>query len=118
MTVISTVAGNEEMKRGRESFLRLKQLLNRDKASLDIFWLRDESLEESDNLPDLDVLAEEIVVLRLAKLRSGRPRARTHGKPLDRVEGSTISKPPSNNSAKSLPTWVVKVPNPKKADVT
>jgi len=33
----------------------------RDKASLDIFWLRDESLEESDNLPDPDVLAQEIV---------------------------------------------------------
>lgn len=28
---------------------------------LDIFWLRDESLEESDNLPDPDVLAQEIV---------------------------------------------------------
>jgi hypothetical protein len=27
--------------------------------SLDIFWLRDESLEESDNLPDPDVLAQE-----------------------------------------------------------
>ena len=34
---------------------------NRDTASLDIFWLRDESLEESDNLPDPDVLAQEIV---------------------------------------------------------
>jgi len=33
----------------------------RDKASLDIFWLHDESLEESDNLPDPDVLAKEIV---------------------------------------------------------
>jgi len=31
------------------------------KASLDIFWLRDESLEESDNLPDPNVLAQEIV---------------------------------------------------------
>jgi len=30
---------------------------NREKASLDIFWPRDESLEESDNLPDPDVLA-------------------------------------------------------------
>ncbi len=28
------------------------ELINRDKASLDIFWLRDESLKESDNLPD------------------------------------------------------------------
>jgi hypothetical protein len=34
---------------------------NRDKASLDIFWLRDESLEESANLPDPAVLAQEIV---------------------------------------------------------
>jgi len=33
---------------------------DRDKASLDIFWLRDESLDESDNLPDPDVLAQEI----------------------------------------------------------
>jgi type I restriction enzyme M protein len=32
-----------------------------DKAGLDIFWLRDESLEDSDNLPDPDVLAQEIV---------------------------------------------------------
>jgi hypothetical protein len=34
----------------------------RDKDSLDICWLRDESLEESDTLPDPDVLAQEIVV--------------------------------------------------------
>ena len=34
---------------------------NRHEASLDIFWLRDESLEDSDNLPDPDVLAQEIV---------------------------------------------------------
>lgn len=30
-------------------------------GSRDIFWLRDESLEESDNLPDPNVLAQEIV---------------------------------------------------------
>ena len=41
---------------------------NRDKASLDIFWLRDESLEESDNLPNSDVLAQEIVAPRVAPL--------------------------------------------------
>jgi len=29
----------------------VNEQLHRDKASLDIFWLRDESLEESDNLP-------------------------------------------------------------------
>ena len=29
--------------------------------SLDIFWLKDESLEDSANLPDPDVIAAEIV---------------------------------------------------------
>jgi len=29
--------------------------------SLDIFWLKDESLEASDNLPDPDIIAQEIV---------------------------------------------------------
>ncbi len=33
----------------------------RDKANLDVFWLRDESLEDSDTLPAPDVLAREIV---------------------------------------------------------
>lgn len=32
-----------------------------DKVNLDIFWLCDESLEETENLPDLDVIAAEIV---------------------------------------------------------
>src|SRR3954469_1283008 len=36
-------------------------LIKRDKANLDIFWLKDESLEDSANLPDPDVLAAEIV---------------------------------------------------------
>jgi type I restriction enzyme M protein len=37
-----------------------EDLMQRDKASLDIFWLKDESLESSDNLPDPDVIATEI----------------------------------------------------------
>ena len=35
--------------------------MKRDKASLDIFWLKDESPEDSDNLPAPEVLAAEIV---------------------------------------------------------
>jgi type I restriction enzyme M protein len=38
----------------------LAGLLKRDKVSLDIFWLKDESLEDSANLPDPDVIATEI----------------------------------------------------------
>jgi type I restriction enzyme M protein len=37
------------------------ELITRDKVNLDIFWLRDESLEDSANLPASDVLAAEIV---------------------------------------------------------
>ncbi|MDD1731718.1 MAG: type I restriction enzyme M protein, partial [Methanosaeta sp. NSM2] len=37
------------------------ELIKRDKASLDIFWLKDESLEDSDNLPEPEILAAEIV---------------------------------------------------------
>src|SRR5258707_941692 len=37
------------------------ELIKRDKASLDIFWLKDESLEDSANLPDPHVIAADIV---------------------------------------------------------
>ena len=37
------------------------ELIKRDKANLDIFWLKDESLEEMENLPNPDVIASEIV---------------------------------------------------------
>jgi type I restriction enzyme M protein len=37
-----------------------EDMLKRDKVSLDIFWLKDESLEDSANLPDPDVIAAEI----------------------------------------------------------
>ncbi|WP_316898183.1 class I SAM-dependent DNA methyltransferase [Pseudodesulfovibrio indicus] len=36
-------------------------LIERDKINLDIFWLKDESLEDLDNLPSPDVIAAEIV---------------------------------------------------------
>ncbi len=36
------------------------ELVARDKCSLDIFWLKDESLEDSSKLPDPHVLAAEI----------------------------------------------------------
>jgi len=34
--------------------------MQRDKVSLDIFWLKDESLEDSENLPPPDILARDI----------------------------------------------------------
>jgi len=37
-----------------------EELIKRDKLNLDIFWLKDEALEESANLPPPDVIAAEI----------------------------------------------------------
>ena len=37
------------------------ELIDRDKLNLDIFWLKDDSLEDIDSLPEPDVLAQEIV---------------------------------------------------------
>jgi type I restriction enzyme M protein len=37
-----------------------EELMQRDKVSLDIFWLKDESLEDSENLPAPDLLARDI----------------------------------------------------------
>ena len=37
------------------------ELVARDKASLDLFWLKDDSLADSDNLPPPEVIAQEIV---------------------------------------------------------
>lgn len=36
------------------------EILKRDKANLDIFWLKDASLEDAENLPTPEVLAQEI----------------------------------------------------------
>ena len=56
---------NPENRHQRKESERFKpfayeDLLKRDKVSLDIFWLKDESLEDSANLPDPDVIAAEI----------------------------------------------------------
>jgi type I restriction enzyme M protein len=72
---------------GRWRTYAYDELINRDKASLDIFWLRDESLEESDNLPDPDVLAQEIVEDLEAALEQFREIAGDLGQP-----GSGIDK--------------------------
>ncbi len=53
--------GEEAGKEGRWRSYNYDELVSRDKASLDIFWLKDESLEASDNLPAPDVIAQEIV---------------------------------------------------------
>jgi type I restriction enzyme M protein len=57
----SPTRGEDGKNEGRWRSYDYDELVSRDKASLDIFWLKDESLEASDNLPDPDVIAQEIV---------------------------------------------------------
>ena len=45
---------------GRWRAYTYEDILARDKVSLDLFWLRDESLEDSATLPDPHILAQEI----------------------------------------------------------
>ncbi len=54
---------NRHQRKETERFKRFKyeDLIKRDKTSLDIFWLKDDSLTDSDNLPEPSLIAEEIV---------------------------------------------------------
>lgn len=52
---------SEDNQDGRWRAYDYEEIVNRDKASLDIFWLKDESLEDSDNLPEPGIIAAEIV---------------------------------------------------------
>jgi type I restriction enzyme M protein len=52
---------SEDNPDGRWRKFTYEDIVARDKTSLDISWIRDESLADLDNLPDPDVLAEEII---------------------------------------------------------
>lgn len=52
---------SEENPEGRWRKFTYDEIANRDKTSLDIFWLKDKSLTDMDNLPDPDVLAKDII---------------------------------------------------------
>lgn len=52
---------SESNPEGRWRSYGLDELRQRDKLSFDLFWIRDETLEDSASLPDPDVLAAEIV---------------------------------------------------------
>jgi len=55
-----TPTWSPENPEGRWRFYTYEEIMQRDKVNLDIFWLKDKSLEDSENLPNPDVLAKEI----------------------------------------------------------
>lgn len=56
-----TETWSESNEEGRWRKFTYEEILARDKTSLDIFWLKDKSLTDLDNLPDPDILAAEII---------------------------------------------------------
>ena len=52
---------SEENPDGRWRRFTVDEIWERDKKSLDIFWVKDKSLADLDNLPEPDVLAEDII---------------------------------------------------------
>ena len=52
---------HERREAERFKFFRYDELLARDKANLDIFWLKDDSLDNLDDLPPPEVLQQEII---------------------------------------------------------
>lgn len=63
---------SEENEEGRWRKYSYEEIIARDKTNLDIFWLRDKSLTDLDNLPDPDILASEIIENLEAGLESFR----------------------------------------------
>ncbi|MET4734908.1 type I restriction enzyme M protein [Thalassospira sp. MBR-102] len=63
---------SDENPDGRWRPFTREELLARDKASLDVFWLKDKSATDLDNLPDPDILAAEIIDNLEAGLNSFR----------------------------------------------
>jgi type I restriction enzyme M protein len=58
----ATLPTNRHNRKETERFkcFTYDELLKRDKVNLDIFWLKDEALEESANLPAPEIIAQEI----------------------------------------------------------
>jgi type I restriction enzyme M protein len=56
-----TETWSEKNPEGRWRKFTYAEIIERDKTNLDIFWIKDKSLTDLDNLPDPDVLANEII---------------------------------------------------------
>ena len=89
-----TPTWTEEDPDGRWRSFAYEELMARDKVNLDIFWLRDESLEDTADLPDPDILAAEIVEDLQAALEQFREIAEDLG---DEFESETATRSELSN---------------------
>ena len=83
---------SEENPEGRWRKFTYEEIVAIDKTNLDIFWLKDKSLADLDNLPDPDILANEIIENIEAGLGSFREIMETvNGKTQNTVEQAHAS---------------------------
>jgi hypothetical protein len=61
MTMEAVVTWSAENPAGRWRRLAYEELSRRDELNLDLFWLKDESLQDAEDLPEPDGIAREIV---------------------------------------------------------
>ena len=73
---------NRHLREETERFKKFtyNEIISRDKTSLDIFWLKDKSLTDLDNLPDPDVLVQDIIENLESSLESLREISNNLGK--------------------------------------
>ena len=57
---VRAFVARQEVRLGSTPSFTYEELAKRDKGNLDIFWLKDEALEESAKLPAPEVIAAEI----------------------------------------------------------
>ena len=57
----SASSGQAQNPEGRWRKYSYTEIIERDKTNLDIFWIKDKSLTDLENLPDPDILANEII---------------------------------------------------------
>jgi hypothetical protein len=79
-------------------------LVKRDKVNLDIFWLKDESLEDSANLPAPDVIAAEIVEDLEAALANSPRSRRILANPANQRKGCFIRRKAHQAHVRSRPS--------------
>jgi len=103
---------SEETPDGRWRCYDYEDLLKRDKLSLDLFWVKDKTLTDTDSLPAPDILAAEIAdeletafdqfTKIAAKLRKNSPSdvsGTKIGQELSRIEGTTVAAARSGSSS-------------------
>jgi hypothetical protein len=116
---------HERVATERFKFYSYDELVARDKASLDVFWLKDQSLDNLDDLPPPEVLQQEIIEHLEAALSAFRDVAAAlcrHSASVDRQprvrhRGGAVSNPLCPNHSSTLLGHADAVPSPSRIPI-